>query len=232
MSSNEVPEILKEKSSRLFFLKAILLGIQYSESGKGHIYKKTLNDEINKLEDRVIPDNDESPNKKINLQEFQQKTESTITQYENILHNLDVQRVNLSSQMANISSNNYSKTLSFQQNQQNIAKITKLRTSILIINKEIEKYTLLLNNLKRLQSNPHISTQEPIMKKNNNQNYVNPYSNQRTNPVVENKRIHQTTNINQNPFEDDNINNNDSDSDKFLKELQKTFGSLSSLLSN
>ncbi len=43
-------------------------------------------------------------------------------------------------------------------------------------------------------------------------------------------KITKNTNINTNPFEDERISDNDSD--KFLKELQKTFGSLSALLSN
>lgn len=235
-SSTQVPDILKEKSNRLFFLKAILLGIQYGESDKAIFHKKTIQSEIDKLEN---PSLSSSISNGLN-QPFipQEKTEYTIKKYEDILHILDVRRVNLLSQISNLSSTSYSKMLSFQQNQANQLKMNQLKIQFMVTNKEIEKFTLLLQSVKKLNKIPQISSQEPILNKNISQT---------TSP----QKVHfahlpsSTKNLQQQSMqeylkESDEIYNNpppppqedDTHSDDFIRELQKTFGSLSSLLMN
>lgn len=232
--SNQVPDILKEKSNRLFFLKAILLGIQYGESEKASFHKKTIQSEIDKLENPSLSGGLNQP--------FipQEKTEYTIKKYEDILHILDVRRVNLLSQISNLSSNSYSKMLSFQQNQVNQQKMNQLKMQFMVTNKEIEKFTLLLQSVKKLNKTQQISSQEPIFKKNQSQT-PSPQKVQFAPLPPSTKNLQQQSMqeyIKENDDSFEEIYHNpppveeDKNSDDFIRELQKTFGSLSSLLMN
>ena len=238
MNTPQVPDILKEKSNRLFFLKAILLGIQYGESEKSLFHKKTIQSEIDKLEN---PSLSSSFQPGVNQPQIpQEKTEFTIKKYEDILHILDVRRVNILSQITNLSSTSYSKMLSFQQNQANQQKMNQLKMQFMVTNKEIEKFTLLLQSVKKLNKTPQISSQESILKKNTH----SPSSNQRVSfaPLPTPKNLQQQSmqeyveevdstfeEIYDNPKPQEEENKS---SDDFIRELQKTFGSLSSLLMN
>ncbi len=233
-TSTQVPDILKEKSNRLFFLKAILLGIQYGESDKALFHKKTIQSEIDKLEN---PSLSSSIQPGIHQPQIpQEKTEYTIKKYEDILHILDVRRVNILSQITNLSSTSYSKMLTFQQNQVNQQRMNQLKMQFMVTNKEIEKFTLLLQSVKKLNKTPQISSQESILKKNAH----SPSSNQRVSfaPLPTSKNLQQQSmqeyveeieEIYENPKTEEEDTKN---SDDFIRELQKTFGSLSSLLMN
>lgn len=238
MMKSDVPELLKEKQNRLFFLKAILLGIQYGESEKREFHKQMVTQEIVKIESEnpqvssaPIQISTSSPmlnSLSTGEQSLQQKTALSIQQYEHILNNLYVKRINLQSQMANLSASAYSKTMTLQQNKISIQQIQALRTMLAITLKEIEKYTLLLNSVKKIHANPKISSQEPIMKKNQVRQFVEPSKLQQTSMASFQKPI----SISSSPVQKDEVVEENDDSEDFMKELQKTFGSLSSLLSS
>lgn len=231
MSSN-LPDLLREKSNRLFFLKAILLGIQYGESPQRLTHKKTIQEEIEKLEGTSSPSIPPPPSLP-SSNPILKKTEHSIQKIEEILNNLYQKRIQINSQIGNISANTYSKTLTFQQTQQNNVKINQLKIYLAITTKEIEKYTLLLQNIKKLKENPTVSPQIHNPKK---QSIVSP-------PPQPSYTSSPPTNMNQNlqqqtissfmssQNEDESVHEDVSDHD-FMKELQKTFSSLSSLLSN
>lgn len=238
MMKSDVPELLKEKQNRLFFLKAILLGIQYGESEKREFHKQMVTQEIAKIESDnphvssvPIPISTSSPilnSLSTGEQSLQQKTALSIQQYEHILNNLYVKRINLQSQMANLSATAYSKTMTLQQNKISIQQIQALRTMLAITLKEIEKYTLLLNSVKKIHANPKISSQEPIMKKNQVRQFVEPSKLQQTSMTSFQKPV----SISTSPKKEEEVMDEIEDSEDFMKELQKTFGSLSSLLSS
>ncbi len=238
MMKSDVPELLKEKQNRLFFLKAILLGIQYGESEKREFHKQMVTQEIAKIESEnpqvssaPIPISTSSPilnSLSTGEQSLQQKTALSIQQYEHILNNLYVKRINLQSQMANLSATAYSKTMTLQQNKISIQQIQALRTMLAITLKEIEKYTLLLNSVKKIHANPKISSQEPIMKKNQVRQFVEPSKLQQTSMTSFQKPV----SISTSPKKEEEVIDEIEDSEDFMKELQKTFGSLSSLLSS
>ncbi len=258
-------DIIKEKSNRLFFLKAILLGIQYAESGKSENIKKIINEEIQLLEpsqnNSINSINKNSVESLNDSNEFKMKTMQTLQKYEQILHNLDSQRVSINSQIANLSSHSYLKTLSLNQSQQIQKQIFELKKTILYINKEIEKYSLLHQSVFKMSQQPKISPQENIMKKNKVNNFIDPHKE----IYKESKSIKEPFFFNKNDIKNDKItsqnksvsffpseNNNETSpssdfsdknyssknnnyeseesSDDLLKELQKTFGNLSSLL--
>jgi hypothetical protein len=241
-SSTQVPDILKEKSNRLFFLKAILLGIQYGESDKSSFHKKTIQSEIDKLENPSLSSSIQSGLHQPQIP--QEKTEFTIKKYEDILHILDVRRVNILSQITNLSSTSYSKMLSFQQNQANQQRMNQLKMQFMVTNKEIEKFTLLLQSVKKLNKTPQISSQESILKKNTH----SPSSNQRVSFAPLPPQTSSPKNLQQQSMQEyveeidptfEEIYDNpkpqeeeNKSSDDFIRELQKTFGSLSSLLMN
>lgn len=288
--NNNPNDIIKEKSNRLFFLKAILLGIQYAESGKSENIKKIINEEIQNLEtsqnnNSISKDSIQNLN---NSNEFKMKTMQTLQKYEQILHNLDSQRVSINSQIANLSSHSYLKTLSLNQSQQIQKQIFELKKTILYINKEIEKYSLLHQSVFKMSQQPKISPQENIMKKNKVNNFIDPHKeiykesksikepfffnkNDNKNDIKNDKIKSQNKSVsffpsdvsltnlsaplgakkdenNNSPSSDFSDNNNYSmknkimneeeeeqlneSSDDLLKELQKTFGNLSSLLTH
>lgn len=236
MNKGTMPDLLKEKQNRLFFLKAILLGIQYGESEKRMFHKQMVEQEIEKIElnsprvttSPITPSSlFSNPITNIADHSLQQKTALSIQQYEHILNNLYVKRVNLQSQIGNLSANAYSKTLTLQQNKLSIQQIQALRTMLAITLKEIEKYTLLLNSVKRMNENPKISSQETIMKKNQVRQFVEPPKLQQTTFSSFQKPILPKMEI-----KEEIVEENEEDPEDFMKELQKTFGSLSSLLTS
>jgi hypothetical protein len=237
MNKETMPDLLKEKQNRLFFLKAILLGIQYGESEKRMFHKQMVEQEIAKIElnSPRISTTPISPSSLLSNpianmadQSLQQKTALSIQQYEHILNNLYVKRVNLQSQIGNLSANAYSKTLTLQQNKMSIQQIQALRAMLAITLKEIEKYTLLLNSVKKMNENPKVSSQESIMKKNQVRQFVEPPKLQQTTMSSFQKPILPKMEIKEEMVEE----NEEEDPEDFMKELQKTFGSLSSLLTS
>ncbi len=279
-------KILKEKSNRVFFLKAILLGIQYSESGKADELKIIINQELNKLNSsstNIQPDNHK--NEDLIKNNLVQNGKLTLQKYEQILHDLNEQRLNINNKISNIQSQSYTRTLSLQQSQLIQKELFSLKKMILVINKEIEKYSLLHQSVFKMTQQPKISSQENIMKKNNVTNYLNPslnniekndYSSEnlydtsnqpffykesnQNQPQITNSKVNKsvsffppdnyndesdspTSDVSLNNFSNNNHKNeniskkNDEDDDNIdsndlLKELQRTFGNLSSLLNS
>jgi hypothetical protein len=233
MNKEGVPDLLKEKQNRLFFLKAILLGISYGESEKRMFHKHMVEQEIAKIESDsprvstapLTPSSLlSSPVSNMADQTLQQKTALSIQQYEHILNNLYVKRVNLQSQIGNLSATAYSKTMTLTQNKMSLQQIQALRAMLAITLKEIEKYTLLLNSVKKMNENPKVSSQETIMKKNQVKQFVEPVKLQQTTFTS-----FQKPNL---PKMEIKEENEEEDPEDFMKELQKTFGSLSSLLTS
>ena len=220
-----MPDILREKSNRLFFLKAILLGIQYAESSQRSEKKKMIEQEILKLEssNTSSPPLSSLTSSLSQPSSILQKTDSSIQRLEELLNELHQKRVAIISQIGNISSSTYSKTLSFQQNQLNIQKMNQLRALYAITNKEIEKFTLHHKKMKELQENPQFTNPSQIIKQNIKSNLQ--FHQQNIQTFIPNSTLipQQQTQIQE--------DNNES-TDDFMKELQKTFGSLSSLLKN
>ncbi len=284
-------KLFKEKTNRIFFLKAILLGIEYAESGKGDELKNIIKLELNKLQsdnNNINNNNNNTQNNNtlnpLNFTEYNPKdniienAKNTLQKYEQILHELNNQKLNISNKISNISSQSYMKTLSLQQSQQIQKELFSLKKMILVLNKEIEKYSLLHQSVFKMTIQPKISPQENIMKKNNNHNYLNPSLNnnslqqniysQNNQPFFYKNNINNTNesknstksvsffppdnndddltsspssfnqnNNNLNLKSDNNFDNNnedieDDDSKDLLKELQRTFGNLSSLLNS
>jgi len=252
-SQKELPDILREKSNRLFFLKAILLGIQYGESEKRSLHKRIVQEEIFKLESAnvkssvpphsILPTSKSSsthtptptptiPKSNPTISSIQQKSEFMIQRYEDILQELYAKRVTIVSQIGNVSANTYSKTLSLQQNQQNNSKVNQLKVVMAITNKEIEKYTILLNNIKKMKDNPQVSSQNIL--KNNNKNNIqqqnkNIYQHQQPPSNLQQKSVSSFFEQQPTSFKEVEVEEEESNED-FMKELQETFGSLSSLL--
>lgn len=236
MNKSGVSDLLKEKQNRLFFLKAILLGIQYGESEKRMFHKQMVEQEIAKIESdspriSTTPLSPSSllsnPISNMGDQTLQQKTALSIQQYEHILNNLYVKRVNLQSQIGNLSATAYSKTMTLQQNKVSIQQIQALRAMLAITLKEIEKYTLLLNSVKKMNENPKVSSQETIMKKNQVRQFVEPPKLQQTTFTS-----FQKPNLPKMEIKEEIVEENEEDPEDFMKELQKTFGSLSALLTS
>lgn len=290
MDSSNTNNLLQEKSNRIFFLKAILLGIQYSESGKADELKNTIQQELSRLtsnsSNQINQTNVTTPMTLNNTNNnFIMNNQQTLQKYEQILHELNNQKLTIANKISNISSQSYMKTLSLTQSQQIQKELFNLRKMVLVINKEIEKYSLLHQSVFKMIQQPKVSPQENIMKKNNVKNYLNPSSlNQQSNDSSsnqsffyhpnqqhnqqqnqqENKQSFENNNLKKNKsvsffppdnnteLEEDNSpssnfsNNNelnsntnsnnddeeDNDSNDLLKELQKTFGNLSSLLNS
>lgn len=216
-TQHQIRSILKDKSNKLFFLKAILLGIQYGQSNKVNQHKTYIENEIQKMERQSTPSlsNSSSQQQQQPISDLQFKMNFSIQKYQDILQKLEAQRIHIQSQIANISQNSYSRTLSFQQNQTNQQLVQRLRANLLFIHKEIEKYSLLLNNVLKMNKNPVVSPQPTSIR-----NHI-----QSPQPHIQQQPPQPT-------FVNDNDNNDIDNEDNFMEELQKTFGSLSSLLSN
>jgi hypothetical protein len=232
-------KILKEKSNRIFFLKAILLGIEYSESGKGIELKNTIKSELFKLQNENnnnLNQNNNSSNSFNPLNSSEQFSKDnyiiqngkmTLQKYEQILHELNAQKLNISNKISNTSSQSYMKTLSLQQSQQIQKELFSLKKMQLIVNKEIEKYSLLHQSVFKMTLQPKISPQENIMKKNNNKNYLNPSLNNYNNNNNNIEKIYNNnlSNLSENNY---NQNNNDFSNQPFFYKNQENTNSQSS----
>ncbi len=286
--NTKIPDILKEKSNKLFFLKAILLGIQYGQSDNSKNYIDMISSEISTLENNnqnslknnslssVSPNilmsdikNNDINEKKSSIQLNNQlliqneKLMNSIQKYEEIISSVENQKLQLQSTIQNITNLNYRQTLSRNNQVQNMQQINLLKAQIMILNKQIEKYTLLIHHTNKLiqennnKNSNNISSDKnnipkSILKSNsisftslsdnnsNNSNISN-ISNKDKSPIgsmgkfVEKIDDHQSyiNEMNNNDYnndQDDESNNNEDMKEDFLKELQKTFGSLSSLL--
>lgn len=123
-----IEKILNNDEYKLFFLKAILLGIDYGSSNNSDYYKRNIKNEIYKItENNLLSKND-------NI---------FITKQENNILNLDYQQKYTINLIQRLSANNYG---------YNYSKINILKNNLLIINKELEKNKFILKKYKDIHN--------------------------------------------------------------------------------
>ena len=115
----KIEEILKENNNKIFFLKAILLGIKYGESKNNNFYKENIKNEIMNLQKNKPGSNSVNIN---NIEDNFKNISKKIVELENLRNNI-IKNIN------NLSYNNYNN---------NYLKINSLRNNLLNINNEIE----------------------------------------------------------------------------------------------
>jgi len=127
----EFENILSNDEYKMFFLKAILLGIKYGQSNNPEYYINSIQQEINRTNNKkknVLPE------KKIIKNSNIEKIENTLLQLEN-QKNYTLSLIN------KLSSNNYGS---------NYSRINLLKSNLLLITKEIEKNKFALKKNKEL----------------------------------------------------------------------------------
>jgi hypothetical protein len=127
----EFENVLNNDDYKIFFLKAILLGIKYGQSNNPEYYINSIQQEITRTNNKKINLANE---KKVLKNSIIEKTENTLLQLEN-QKNYTVSLIN------KLSSNNYGF---------NYSRINLLKSNLLFINKEIEKNKLILKKNKEL----------------------------------------------------------------------------------
>ena len=121
-----INNILNDSHSKIFFLKAILLGINYGQDKHSELYKKTIENELFNLT------NITEKNKEINKEQNKEINK----EYTNKLIHLNNEKKYIMSYILKLSKNygfNYS-------------RINILKNSLLLLNKDIEKTVKLLEN--------------------------------------------------------------------------------------
>jgi hypothetical protein len=104
----KIENILNNNEYKIFFLKAILLGIDYGNSNNYLFYKKNIENELNKLS---LHHNSNNENINENLSSHQipnNELSDQISKQQNIILNLDNQQKYLLSLINKLSINNYS----------------------------------------------------------------------------------------------------------------------------
>jgi hypothetical protein len=135
-----IEKILNNHEYKLFFLKAILLGIDYGSSNNSDYYKRNIKNEIYKItENNLLSKND-------NI---------FITKQENNILNLDYQQKYTINLIQRLSANNYG---------YNYSKINVLKNNLLIINKELEKNKFILKKYK--ETHNIVDKKENLYKQN------------------------------------------------------------------
>ena len=127
----EFENILNNDEYKMFFLKAILLGIKYGQSNNPEYYINSIEQEINRTNNKKIY---VLPEKKIVKNSNIEKIENTLIQLEN-QKNYTLSLIN------KLSSNNYGS---------NYSRINLLKSNLLLIIKEIEKNKFALKKNKEL----------------------------------------------------------------------------------
>ena len=122
--------VIENPEYKLLFLKAIKLGIMYGQSNKSNFYKEKIDTEINSI---IFSKNTEQPLKE--EQEIIKDTDSS-KKHDLIIMNLENQKNMLIKNIQHLSIN-YSL---------NYSKINFLKSSLVSIMKEIEKYKELNKN--------------------------------------------------------------------------------------
>lgn len=144
----EFENVLNNDDYKIFFLKAILLGIKYGQSNNPEYYINSIQQEINRTN-----------NKKINIiSEKKVVKNSNIEKIENTLLQLENQKNYTLSLINKLSSNNYG---------YNYSRINLLKSNLLLINKEIEKNKLILKkNKELLDKKENLDNETKIQSKN------------------------------------------------------------------
>lgn len=157
-----VENILNNNEYKLFFLRAILLGIDYGSSNNPNYYKKNIQNEIFKLLN-FKSNNTDSEKIEIKNNNIKNINNISLTKYENNILNLENQKKYVNNYIIKLSSNNYGFHYS---------KINILKNNLLIINQEIEKNKLLYKKYKetnkqnRVNNSDYINNQKNTNKEN------------------------------------------------------------------
>jgi hypothetical protein len=142
--TNNINEILNNSHSKIFFLKSILLGINYGQGENSELYKKTIEKELFELINNnkiIITENNIS--KKDKIQTPDKSLENKIIEYNNKLIHLNNEKRNIMSYILHLSKN-----YAF-----NNKKIIILKNSLLLLNKDIYKITKLLEKYNKEYQN-------------------------------------------------------------------------------
>jgi hypothetical protein len=200
-----IENILNNDEYKIFFLKAIILGINYGKSDNVNYYKENIEKEIEKInlknkEINITPKYEVNtlPNTSANT------LANTSAKYENNIINLENQKTHTLSMIQQLSMNNYS---------YNYSRINILKNNLLLINQEIEKNRYILKQ-KNNETKKNITTLK--------NNFVKP-------TIIQNNTISNVKNISSinhiNP-----IKNKIEKEENLVGELEKTLGNLSKLL--
>jgi len=157
---NDLNNILNNNEQKIIFLKAILLGIKYGKSENYQMYIDTINNEIEKINNELLNNN----NNKNNIKN------ETIKKFENHLLELENKKSVLLSNIQKLSSNNYSF---------NYSRINILKTTLNQLNFDIEKTKYQLLKIKETKDNKDVKE-----KKYNNKNIKNINKNNNNNTLV------------------------------------------------
>ena len=132
--SNQFNNILNDTQSKIFFLKAILLGINYGKDKNVELYKTTIEKELSELtKENIIPENNITQNQ-------------LLIQYSNKLLHLNNEKKYIILYISNLSKN-------YLLNQ---TKINLLKNSLVLLNRDINKITELIqknNDLSKFNIN-------------------------------------------------------------------------------
>jgi hypothetical protein len=126
-------DILNNTEHKIIFLRAILLGMKYSEGDNPNFYKNNIKNELDKL----LNENKSNDKKDIVLIKILEKYKKNIIELENKRNYLITYIKNLKP------SHNY-------------VKINLLNNNLDLINKEIEKYNLIIKRHNKIDTNGHI----------------------------------------------------------------------------
>jgi len=142
IKNNNINNVLNDSHSKIFFLKAILLGINYGHDKNSEFYKKTIENEITNYNKIITNDNNIITNdniikrKDIYKKDTIQSPGNEIIQYHNKLLHLNNEKKYIMSYILSLSKN-YAL---------NNSKINILKNSLLYLNKSIDKTIKLLKN--------------------------------------------------------------------------------------
>jgi hypothetical protein len=148
-------DILNNKDYKIIFLRAILLGMKYSEGNNPNFYKNNIKNELDKLisenksnnndtnsnNDTIINNNYTITNNTKTDNEYNIKNKNDnmlikiLEKYEKNIINLENKKNYLISYIKSLKSKNYS---------HNFSRINLLNNNLELINKEIEKYIFIL----------------------------------------------------------------------------------------
>ncbi len=213
--------ILSNDEYKLFFLKAIMLGINYGRSDNVEYYANNIQNEINSMTLKIKSKNENNQKSNVELHHNATTTEDdlsdikkeyfNIKRYDDNIKSFENSKGYILSLIQRLSENNYSS---------NYSKISLLKNNLNSTLQEIEKNKLLLQKYKD-SLNPHVVSRiNKYMEKHN--------ANTETTPTVQMQFQQQTNHTNQvNTLLPSNqhIQN----SENLVGELQSTLDKLSNL---
>jgi len=135
INNNQINNILNDNHSKIFFLKAILLGINYGNDNNSELYKTTIEKELSDLTKENIINEQSIIKQDIIKQDIIKQDNITqsnlLIQYRNKLLHLNNEKKYIILYISNLSKN-------YLVNQ---TKINLLKNSLLLLNRNINKIT-------------------------------------------------------------------------------------------